>query len=142
MGMNGLDAGKAGEVGGVQSEDVRDVVDEHGGGEPGVMDLDASNVVGLDEGAPSSIDLYIIGKKCKLVLDILQPLCHFMERTTVAVALNGTGEDIPKLRRIPKGEKERTIFYAQAINCCLTKTIPLEARSCQTQQDVGVDQIA
>ena len=54
--MNGFHEWKAHEVARIQGEDAGDAVDAHGGGNAGVMDLDAGNVVSHQKPAPLGVN--------------------------------------------------------------------------------------
>ena len=72
-----MNTGEAREVEGIEGKDAVYAVNEHGGGETGVVDLDAGDGVGDEESAPQDVNFGCVGEHWNLAFDNLRSTIRF-----------------------------------------------------------------
>ena len=85
--MNRLDRREAREVAGIQGKDAFDAVDVHGGGDSGIVDLDAGDGVSNEEPAPDGVRCGIVGEDWDFVFYHPRPPISLLRRQAEAVAI-------------------------------------------------------
>ena len=94
--VHDCDPVKTSEVLIVQGEHVGDTMNAHGCHEPGIMHLNATNVLGRHQASPLAVNLFAVGEQRKLIFDESGASIGLGDRQAKAVPLCRTGANIPE----------------------------------------------
>jgi hypothetical protein len=103
FGTNGFEEGEAGEVASIQGKDAFDAVDVHGGGDAGVVDLDAGYALIYQETTPDRMYCGVVGEHWDLIFDHPRPPVGLLWGQAEAVAIQRPCQNVPALAQVLRG---------------------------------------
>jgi len=98
--MYDLDFRVTGEIRLVQSENMRNRVNLHRGGKPGIVDLHSANTIAHNQVPPDPIDLFIVWKQSHDALDGVDACIRFLNGQAKTIVAGWSRANVPKLTYI------------------------------------------